>query len=209
MDQHLIDRYRSARGAEAYAGKYQRNWMRRLSNWREHRVVAQALFACGLGGTVLNIPCGTGRFGELLEERGFRILGSDLSHPMLQQTSSERRWPLVQGSAFALPFRSHSVDGIFMMRLLHHIADPEERAALYREAARVSRHWVLLTYADYDTPKNLIREWRVQWLKDRKPKITLTRGQLEQETRSVGLRLSRVYRLAPLFTPLAIALFRK
>jgi ubiquinone/menaquinone biosynthesis C-methylase UbiE len=208
MDQKLLDRYRSERGARAYSQKHHATWRRRLSNWREHQVVAQALFACGLGGDVLNIPCGTGRFGELLEERGFRVVGGDLSLPMLRTTTSARPWPLVAGSAFALPFKDQTFDGLFIMRLLHHVADLRERALLYREAARVSRRWVLLTYADYHTPKNLIREARAKWIKDRKPKITLTREQLQAEARPFGLQLQRVYFMAPLFTPLAIALFR-
>lgn len=209
MDTKLISRYRSSHGAEAYAGKYDRSWMRRLSNWQEHRVVAQALLACGLGGRVLNIPSGAGRFGELLKERGFSVVGCDISLPMLKETGARWSWPLVEGSAFALPFKDHSFDGLFIMRLLHHIHDQQERLALYREAARVSRGWVLITYADYHTPKNLIRETRARWIKDRKPKITLTREQLQQEAGSCGLRLVHIYPVAPLFTPLALALLRK
>jgi ubiquinone/menaquinone biosynthesis C-methylase UbiE len=209
MDVKLLDRYRSRRGADAYAGKYDRNWVRRLANWREHRVVSHALFASGLGGRVLNIPCGAGRFGELLEARGFTVIGCDISLPMLQQTRGRRAWPLLNGSAFALPFKTQSFDGVFLMRLLHHISDQQERLTLYRESARVSRDWVLLTYADYRTPKNLIRETRARWIGDRNPKITLTRDQLRRETESCGLRLKRVYPIAPLFSPLALALLRK
>jgi ubiquinone/menaquinone biosynthesis C-methylase UbiE len=209
MDSQLINRYRSSRGAEAYAGKYDRKWMRRLSNWQEHRVVARALLACGLGGRVLNVPSGAGRFGELLKARGFSVVGCDLSFPMLKQTGARWSWPLVEASAFAVPFKDQAFDGLFIMRLLHHISQPDERLALYREAARVSRGWVLVTYADYYTPKNLIREARAKWVGDRKPKITLTCEQLQQETGACGLRVAHIYRVAPLFTPLALALLRK
>jgi ubiquinone/menaquinone biosynthesis C-methylase UbiE len=209
MDTQLIDRYRSSHGAEAYAGKYDRTWMRRLSNWREHRVVERALADCGRGGRVLNVPSGAGRFGELLKARDFSVVGCDLSLPMLKETGARWPWPLVEGSAFALPFKDRAFDGLFIMRLMHHINDPNERAALYREAARLSRNWVLITYADYHTPKNLIREARARWIGDRKPKITLTRERLQQEAGSCGLRLDRIYPIAPLFTPLALALLRK
>ncbi|MEW6324844.1 MAG: class I SAM-dependent methyltransferase [Nitrospirota bacterium] len=209
MDERLLERYRSQRGAEAYRHKYERNWMRRLSNWREHRVVARALAVCGSGGRILNLPAGAGRFGELLEARRYTVIGADISRSMLQQAREQWKWPLAAGSAFALPFKTGAFGGVFMMRLLHHVSNAEERLSLYREAARVSRDWVLLTYADYHTPKNLIREARAKWIKDRSPKITLTRAQLRTEARACGLRLMRVYRLAPLFTPLAVALLRK
>lgn len=208
MDSQLIDRYRSSPGAEAYAGKYNRNWMRRLSNWQEHRVVARALSACGSGGRVLNVPSGAGRFGELLTAQGFSVVGCDLSLPMLEQTDARWSWPLVEASAFALPFKDQAFDGLFIMRLLHHISEAAERLALFREAARVSRNWVLITYADYHTPKNLIREMRARWIGDRRPKITLTRDRLKQEAASCGLRLDGVFPVSPLFTPLALALLR-
>ena len=209
MDAHTLQRYQSKGGAASYAKKYEGDWRRRLSNWQEHRVVAQALFACGLGGRVLNMPCGAGRFGELLRERGFTVFGCDISVPMLEQTRRQWPWSLAAGSAFSLPYRSGSFDGVFIMRLLHHLSDAQQRGLLYREAARVSRDWVLITYADYHTPKNWIRETRVKWLKDRRPKITLTREQLQTEAAACGLRLVRVFRVAPLFTPLALALLRK
>ncbi|MBI3621713.1 MAG: methyltransferase domain-containing protein [Nitrospirae bacterium] len=209
MDTHLINRYRSTHGAEAYADKYNQTWMRRLSNWREHQIVARALAACGRGGRVLNMPSGAGRFGELLKSQGFSVVGCDISLPMLEETGARWPWPLVEGSAFALPFKDRTFDGLFIMRLMHHINDSNERLTLFREAARLTRNWVLITYADYHTPKNLIRETRARWIKDRKPKITLTREQLEREVRSCGLRLERIYTVSPLFTPLALALLRK
>jgi hypothetical protein len=49
----------------------------------------------------------------------------------------------MQTSAFAIDLPDGSVDGVFCMRLLHHIGDPGHRLAMLGEMARVSRDSVI------------------------------------------------------------------
>ena len=90
---------------------------RRLSNWRDHQVARKALNIAGEPQTVLDMPCGTGRFWALLAEdpkREIRIM--DYSQDMIDtgiklRTNSvvERITSLGQGSAFNIKLADKSV----------------------------------------------------------------------------------------------------
>ena len=53
--------------AQQYFVKHNNGLWRRLSNWRDHQVARKALNIAGEPQTVLDMPCGTGRFCALLE----------------------------------------------------------------------------------------------------------------------------------------------
>jgi SAM-dependent methyltransferase len=99
---------------------------------------------------VVDVPCGTGRFIPFLTGRGFRYIGADFSTAMIkeaQQMPGERP-PLgfLNADAERLPFRDASVDCVIIWRLLHHIGDPAIRQGMLREAARVTRNKVLVSF---------------------------------------------------------------
>ncbi len=79
-------------------------------------------------GPVLDLACGTGRYTGLLQRRfGDRVIGLDLSEPMLQ-VAARHGAPLVGGSAQTLPFRDGSLAAVSTFGALHLFPDP--RAAL-------------------------------------------------------------------------------
>jgi SAM-dependent methyltransferase len=53
---------------------------------------------------VLDLACGSGRHAAELERSGARVVGFDLSPPMLRRAKARTRAPLVRGDMRALPF---------------------------------------------------------------------------------------------------------
>ena len=138
--------------AHHYHEHHRRTLGRRLSNWREQWVAARLLALAGNPATVLDLPCGTGRFWPTLSRRKGRIImAADNSAPMLAVARQVNppdlldRITLFQCSAFDTGLPDESVDHVFCMRLLHHFAHAEDRLALLREFRRVTRDTVAVS----------------------------------------------------------------
>ena len=98
--------------ATRYFEKHQRGLWRRLNTWREAGMARQALWLAGSPQSVLDLPCGTGRFWNLLaEEPRRRIYAADLNSAMyetglrLRPASLTRRIEAFEASAFSIPRR--------------------------------------------------------------------------------------------------------
>jgi ubiquinone/menaquinone biosynthesis C-methylase UbiE len=135
-----------------YHDKHRNTLSHRLSNWREQRMAAWALALAGDPATVLDLPCGTGRFWPLLARKEDRtILAADNSEAMLSVAREVNppellaRVKTFPASAFDIPMENTSVDHIFCMRLLHHITRPEDRLAMLKEFHRVTRDTVAVS----------------------------------------------------------------
>jgi ubiquinone/menaquinone biosynthesis C-methylase UbiE len=135
-----------------YHDKHRNTLSHRLSNWREQRMAAWALALAGDPATVLDLPCGTGRFWPLLARKEDRtILAADNSEAMLSVAREVNppellaRVKTFPSSAFDIPMENTSVDHIFCMRLLHHITRPEDRLAMLKEFHRVTRDTVAVS----------------------------------------------------------------
>ena len=98
--------------------------------------------------TVLDLPCGTGRFTRQLLGSGKKVVNCDISLPMLRkarQVAAGDRG--LRGSlrceAERVPLADDSVDAVVCIRFLFHV--PRElRPGMLRELARISRRWVVL-----------------------------------------------------------------
>jgi ubiquinone/menaquinone biosynthesis C-methylase UbiE len=106
---------------------------------------------------VLDMPCGTGRFSELLSRRFALYLGADLSPEMLQQAQLKVSAPLpfLAADAGRLPFADQSIDVVLCIRFLHLVRDPDLRVHFLKELARVSRAGVIVDYRHSHT----LRVW--------------------------------------------------
>jgi ubiquinone/menaquinone biosynthesis C-methylase UbiE len=93
-------------------------------------------------------------------------------------------------SAFHIPFRDDSVDGVVCVRLCHHLPTVRERRKLVRELLRVARRFVIMTFFDHHSPKNLLRRARQRF--DHKPaKNTMSMAEVADLAREAGGRLER------------------
>ena len=97
-------------------------------------------------GTCLDLGCGTGVAIPALLERGWRVVGVDLSGDQLrlarQRTEGPDAW-LVAADAAALPFADGAFDAVVSV-LTHTDLDDPERA--FAEAARVVRRGGRVVY---------------------------------------------------------------
>jgi SAM-dependent methyltransferase len=97
---------------------------------------------------ILDAPCGTGRLRPVLERRGLRYVGVDISAPMLHQARDGDPSGLVQGSITRLPFQEGSFDVVVCCRLLHHLHEPGELESAVRELTRVSHRLIVASFWD-------------------------------------------------------------
>lgn len=104
-----------------------------------------------LGGTVVDVGCGSGRaVGELLS-RGVRAIGVDLDPAMVEV--ARERWPGAEfhvADAAALPFADGSVTGYRADKVLHTLATPDAAVAEARRVLEPHGRAVLLGQ-DWDT----------------------------------------------------------
>jgi malonyl-CoA O-methyltransferase len=92
-----------------------------------------ALMPLVAGCAVLDLGCGSGRYGQIALERGARqVIGIDNSLPMLRQAM----FPVLAGEMDALPCESGAFDVVICGLAIGHIPLPRMRQAL-GEIARV------------------------------------------------------------------------
>jgi SAM-dependent methyltransferase len=188
--------------AQHYLEKHQDGIARRLSNWRDQNLARRALQLAGDPAVVLDLPCGAGRFWPLLAEReDRRILAADNSAEMIatarraQSPEIVARVRTFQTSAFDIDLDDQTVDCIFCMRLLHHVADPAHRLAMLREFHRVSRDTVIVSlWVDGN-----LKAWRRRRLEERRARrdgtqanqnrFIVARSSIEAEFRQAGFSI--------------------
>ena len=120
--------------------------------------------AAMLGGcrTVLDAGVGTGRFAVPLRERGFEVVGVDLSLEMMRRARSKGVSALIRADALHLPLADHVVDAGFMAHVLQLLPDP--RIAL-RELGRVARRRVVVQLPEWfdRPPSDVVRRRRARY----------------------------------------------
>ncbi len=145
------DKY-SQRKAGDYNNKHKDSIGRRISDWWEHRMARRSLSIAGNPRVILDLPCGAGRFWDMLvEDAEWELYAADNSAGMVKVAAESHppeirdRFQLFQTSAFKIDMPDESVDSIFCMRLLHHVGDSADRLRIYNEFHRVTRDSVCLS----------------------------------------------------------------
>ena len=194
------------RRALAYASGHRRNWMRRLSSWREVSLARRALRNAGSPDSVLDMPCGTGRFWPMLAAMSARRLLAGDASPAMLATACAVTTPAVLAcfeispmNAFALPLGDASVAHILCMRLLHHFADSRDRLRVLRELHRVARDSVTISlWVDGN-----LQAWRrrrregKQGAEHPPSRVIVPRSVIESEFAAVGFRVRRRFDQLP------------
>jgi SAM-dependent methyltransferase len=194
-------RYFTEEGAKAYAAQYRKGFLRRLSARREAACLRRALSAAGASGVLLDLPCGAGRFREILSGFAGAYLAADLSLPMLAAT----RRAAAPGAPFlglrtdarSVGLKSLSVDGAVAVRLIHHFPDARDRRRILAELARVSRRFLVVTFLDRDAWKQRLRRRA-----GAKPprRAAVGREELRADLEALGFRVAGFFAVSSWFS---------
>jgi len=195
--------------AWAYFNKHNSGIERKISNLRDHQIGRKALVLAGNPKSVLDIPCGTGRFWDLLTEDPERtIYASDYSKDMLNMGLKFRPPEIVkrietfQASAFDIPVEENFVETIFCIRLIHHIGEKEDRLKLLRELHRVCSSSVIISlWVDGN-----FKAWRRKKLEDKRGKRSYQNrfiapvAQIEEEFKQAGFGIKGKIDFIPFYS---------
>jgi ubiquinone/menaquinone biosynthesis C-methylase UbiE len=183
-------------------------------NRREWRTIARALTLASGTRTVLDLPCGTGRFTGEVAEAGYEVVGSDIAAPMMRVALDKVRdvagvRGFVRADAEKLPFSDASVDCVMSIRFLLHV-DRGVRVAVLREMARVARRWLVLDYRHkYSYRYALLRVRQALGFRRREIAPQLSRAELTAEVTAAGLRVVGVFPVARVFSDKWVVLCEK
>ena len=100
------------------------------------------------GATVLDVPCGTGRFFDYYNRRNFDVLAMDLSKDMLDIAATKIRDPkkyqFAQGTICQIPLADKTADASVMCRVTRWLT-PDECVQALKEMQRVTKDRIILT----------------------------------------------------------------
>ena len=116
---------------------------------------------------------------------------------------------MLQGSALALPLADDSVDASLVMRFLFHLDDADERIAVLRELARVTRGPLLGQVRTRHSLKHMGRYLRHQVGLSRRYRPSQEPAAVQQELSAAGLRLIAWQPLSRVFSDKALFLASK
>lgn len=184
--------YDSPEGAEEYLDEYNKTH-RRLSDRRERRIMARWFERMGRLESAIDLPCGFGRYYGWLRSQARQVIEADYSRDMVKAALTRGGDAPPAGFrcyGHEIPLRDRAVDLAFSMRLNHHLVDPDVRRAHLRELCRVSNRWVVFSFFDHASVKNLLRRARTSIGLTRKPpKSTLRRAEVRALVEQCGFRV--------------------
>ena len=191
--QHSAQRdWQSSEAAAAYRLKRDPSRFHRYQ--REEAILVAWLQDLPQAGLVLDIPCGTGRWISTLAGRGLRYIGGDISLAMIGEARSAsgagQALGFINADSGRLPFGDGTVDCVILWRLLHHVREAAFRQAMLREAARVARQKVLISF-HHPLSFTFLRKFVQKKLLGRVHRgSAITQWQLKREAENCGLRLA-------------------
>jgi len=184
--------YQTIERAAAYNHGYQRHAHKRFGTRHEWRLIRRYLDKVGHSRVILELPSGGGRITPAFASAADFVIEADIAIGQLRygrvasKVTTPRAW--MTASAFHIPLRDNSVDGTICIRLAHHLPTAAERDRLFQELLRVSKRFVIVTYFDHYSIKNLTR--RIRHPFNRKPpKLTMTTDRVAELARAGGASL--------------------
>jgi SAM-dependent methyltransferase len=201
MDKEILNHYNSEDGARSYTTKFERKWSERVGNWNETRVARKLIAEIASKtqiNTALDLPCGYGRLMPLVRKHAQRVFEADWSFPLLKIAQKNQRAnpslkeadAYIRTNALYMPFADQSFDLVLSIRLCHHIREYSERLTYVHELLRISRQWVIFTYFDYYSIKNIWREIR-RVFNGKRSKWTLKESEINHIAQEMGFEVFR------------------
>lgn len=187
---------------------------RQRRNARKWKMIERALTHAGAIRTVLDLPCGTGRFTGHLARAGYEVVGSDIAIEMMQVAARQlaatpRLHGYVRADAERLPLADGAIDCVMSIRFLLHI-DPATRVAIIREMARVSTRWLILDYRHKHSYRYMrLRLRRALGVPSARKLPQVSRAEMTSELAAAGVRVAKIFPIAPFFSDKWVVLCEK
>ncbi len=182
--------------AYRYFEKHRRGFWRRLNTWREAGMAREALLLAGRPQSILDLPCGTGRFWSLLaEEPRRKIYAADFNRAMFETGMKFRpatltqRIEVFQASAFSIPRPDGFVECVFSIRLLHHIEKADDRLAILREFKRVASSSIIISLWIDGNYRAMLQQRRPVRPGPSRDRFVISRSMIEHEFQQCGLSI--------------------
>lgn len=204
QNESVVQKYDDRRFKGGLAGK---------KSERKWRMILQAVGNVDVS-TVLDLPCGTGRFTERILNHGWKLINADISGPMLQRAreyagGNNNFVGSARMNAEHLPFQDGALDLVISIRFLMHVPH-DVRIRIFREYARVSSRYVVLDVRH----KYCLNLW---WKKFRKklgfkvkvPEHRYGMGELRRDIKAGNLRIVRKVWNTRLFSEKLVLLCEK
>lgn len=205
MNWDPVTHYKDAPVAERYDRERFSSLAGRTFNALERRTIRRAFASVSRSATVLDLPCGTGRFAEVLLDDGLTVVGADVSPAMLDVAKRKlsrfgNRFQTRVGNVHELASQERKTyDVALCARVLMHFP-LEEQIAFLRDVATLTRGMVVFTQS-YDSGYQRLRR-RIKRLLGNQPPANypITEAQLQQLLAGAGLREVRRVRLFSLIS---------
>jgi SAM-dependent methyltransferase len=152
---------------------------------------------------ILDMPCGYGRFAELLaggERRpaqGCKVISGDLSFEMVRRAAEKTGTQgVVADAKLGVPFKAGAFDLVFSIRFFHHVHDAGEREAVLCDFFRVTSRWAIVSFYRMSGLHTFQRRIRRLFGKSRTNIKMIKAGNFEREAEAAGFETVSVL---PLF----------
>jgi len=188
------EEWNSTEKIEKYHKKRYNSFDQKVVDKREKQIVKKIFNKFELNGSILDIPCGYGRFHSLLNQFG-EIHAAD--NGKLIAKYQEENVGLSKSTTICdasdMPYKNNSFDIVFSFRLIQHIHNRDERINIYKEFARVSKKWVIISlYVDTTIHKTMKR------INKKKAKITFLNDEIVlDEFKNANLDIVNSYSVLP------------
>ena len=161
-EEHTRNAYRNKQKASDYKAQYTvgRKWAR-FTMWRQKALIQRLLHRCNLTAAdrILDIPCGTGFIGHLLQGAQ-AVVASDISIEMMEFARSEYRGDkfhgFVQADITQAPFLQNSFACVLVLALMHRLPKALRHDVLC-EVVNLSSKFVIASYS-IDSPSQRMKQ---------------------------------------------------
>ena len=185
-----------------YERRRYRGLDQRIVHGREMRILDRIFRRIGESGpvSVLDAPCGYGRFSGFLLGRAAFLASCDLSAAMVERAAAKRTGRSSPRGAVAdlkqgLPFGPRAFGLVFSMRFFHHLHQSEDRRHVLGEFSRVSSRFAVVSFYRLN-PLHRFQRWVRRGIKHSRTRIKMiTREEFVEEAGQAGWRVVRVYPL--------------
>jgi len=196
-----VTHYQSVAVAERYDGERFSSLAGRIFNALEKYHMRRAFSGISRTALVLDLPCGTGRFAEVLLGTGFKVVGIDISAAMLEvarrklQRFGDRFQTRMADVRQLAQHESKQYDVALCARVLMHFP-LEEQISFLRSIATLTKGRVVFTQS-LSTPYQRLRR-RIKRLLGNQPPAGYPITEAQLQTLLEGAGLKEVDRVRPM-----------